>query len=257
MSERPIRLRATTIQIEGEIYNSYSSAHADVAINAGAGNDLVSVHADYTHVTIDAGAGNDTVTVGTHDSVFGGYGVSIVGGDGNDSIAGSGMGDTIDAGNGNDIVDGYQGDDSIIGGAGNDSIYGAYGNDFISDTVGNNTIDGGEHLRIGIVTVLEQLDRVAIFSGATCNLLAGVLQGGEMVGAWRCDIAGPLGWARSVEALRAAPDTIDTQQQIQHTAHDRCQPGQPDPGDTRPGFPFGQEHMHRDADSQDQVQQRH
>src|SRR5882724_3506871 len=71
-----------SVHIEDSIDLNYNGNHDDdqIVINAGAGNDVVRVDGNYTHVTIDAGAGNDSVYVGSEhtDSLYGGYGVSIV-----------------------------------------------------------------------------------------------------------------------------------------------------------------------------------
>ncbi|MBI1313757.1 hypothetical protein GC176_20895 [bacterium] len=80
-------------------------------------------------------------------------GVTISGGDGNDTLIGSDFDDAILGGNGNDIIDGRggneivlggdEGDDVIRGGSGNDRIVGNAGNDTLLGSNGNDSIIGG------------------------------------------------------------------------------------------------------------------
>ena len=60
--------------------------------------------------------------------------ISLMGGDGNDTLTG---------GAGNDTIDGEGGADTIEGAAGNDMLNGGGGDDMLEGGVGNDTLDGG------------------------------------------------------------------------------------------------------------------
>ena len=117
-------------------------------IDAGAGDDLV--YGGDTSDSIDGNTGNDTIYGGLDDSNdYGGYGDTILGGAGNDSIQGDenypgnvGGRDWIDAGAGNDSVYGGYMADTIYGGSGRDTLYG----DHMDPDFGfGDYIDGGDN----------------------------------------------------------------------------------------------------------------
>ena len=84
-------------------------------------------------IAIDAGAGDDKVTGQNGVAPFA---VSVDGGTGNDTLAGTDGNDTLMGGAGNDVIDGNRGDDLQQGGAGDDTIQWDPGD-------GNDTVDGG------------------------------------------------------------------------------------------------------------------
>ncbi len=113
-------------------------------------------------LTLNAGNGNNTITVGALDAGFGAsftidaedgddsltatatnIALSIVGGDGADTLLGGTLNDTIDGGTGNDSLDGGTGNDSLAGGADNDTVKGGAGTDSIDGGAGNDSIEGG------------------------------------------------------------------------------------------------------------------
>ena len=113
-------------------------------------------------LTLNAGDGNNTITVGALDAGFGAsftidaedgddsltatatnIALSIVGGDGADTLLGGTLNDTIDGGTGNDSIDGGTGNDSLAGGADNDTVKGGSGTDSIDGGAGNDSIEGG------------------------------------------------------------------------------------------------------------------
>jgi Ca2+-binding RTX toxin-like protein len=136
-------------------------------ITGGLGDDLIGGGRDSDH--LDGGAGFDTVTYsdatmsvnldlnfGTANSsgndVVTGF-EGVVGGDYNDTLAGSFTGgDTLDGGAGDDQVSGRDGDDLILGGAGHnylrgddgqDTLQGGADFDDINGNKGDDSIDGG------------------------------------------------------------------------------------------------------------------
>lgn len=117
---------------------------------------------------------------GSHD--FRGYtdaeyqdGLTILGGDSNETIYGSNFGDTIKGGGGDDIIYGGTGNDTIYGGDGNDILVGGAGNDILYGGAGNDTINGGDG---------DDL----IFGGAGNDIMTGGL--GDDIFKWE---AGDLG----------------------------------------------------------------
>ena len=126
-----------------------------IALNAGT-NLTVSLNGDtaapfavasITSIDVEAGAGNDTVTLGSGvpgSSVQGGPGDdTIIGGPGNDTLGGGQGNDYILGDGGDDLIHGGAGDDSIGGGQGNDDIFGGLGNDTMTGGAGNDTLVGG------------------------------------------------------------------------------------------------------------------
>jgi hypothetical protein len=108
-------------------------------IESAAGNDTIT--AEGAELTGDIG--NDaslTVVAGDgDDSVVGFNGLnaadSLLGNDGNDTLVGLA---------GNDIIDGGADDDSVAAGSGDDNVLGGTGNDTIDGSFGDDTIDAGD-----------------------------------------------------------------------------------------------------------------
>jgi Ca2+-binding RTX toxin-like protein len=122
-------------------------------IDGGVGDDYIYAQysfdnpSDMSPVTILGGDGNDTITGDIRSP-----GSLIDGGAGNDFIYDSiaanwlkgGEGDdTISAGWGDDTVDGGSGNDTLYGGDGDDSITGGDGDDLLFGDAGNDTLIGG------------------------------------------------------------------------------------------------------------------
>lgn len=97
-------------------------------------------------VTVLAGDGNDTVCVLADLSfVDGGPGDDlIVGGPGPDILLGREGVDNLQGGDGIDYLLGGAGNDFVVGGAGDDAIYGDEGDDLVAGGEGHDYIDGGE-----------------------------------------------------------------------------------------------------------------
>lgn len=107
---------------------------------------------DVSQLDVQGGDGNNVIDLtGVSSSEFSALqGITINGGDGNDSILGSdSFDDLIYGGNGNDTVSGGVGNDTVAGNDGNDSILGGEGDDSLGSTSastredGNDTLDGG------------------------------------------------------------------------------------------------------------------
>ena len=169
---------------------------AKIAVNAGAGDDLVridegnGVFTDRIPTTIDGGGGNDTIAGGSGAE-------TLLGGDGNDSIDGNGGNDTAfvgagddtfvwDPGDGSDTVEGQDGADRMLFNGANAAEHidlSANGNrlKFFRD-VGNITMDTAGVERVDC-NALRGADVVTVndLSGTDVNIvnvdLAGALGG--------------------------------------------------------------------------------
>ncbi len=143
------------VSVNGEEY-SYSDYEAqNLIIDAGAGNDKITVDKEVTNeLHITGGKGNDTIKSGSgNDIIVDNYGANnIDGGAGDDEIIAHGHGNSgfgradniLKGGAGNDYIEGGRGNDIIDGGEGNDYIYGLDGNDIILGGEGDDYIDGGK-----------------------------------------------------------------------------------------------------------------
>ncbi len=67
----------------------------------------------------------------------------MIGGNGNDTLAGNGGANRIDGSNGNDALLGGGGNDTLLGGNGSDLLNGGAGNDTLNGGAGNDTLAGG------------------------------------------------------------------------------------------------------------------
>jgi Ca2+-binding RTX toxin-like protein len=98
---------------------------AGFEVNAGGGNDVVTVARAITvPVTMRGGAGDDTLVGGSGPD-------KLIGGDGDDRLVG---------GAGDDVLYGGAGDDVLIGGPGNDVLIGGPGKDVLRPGGGENEV---------------------------------------------------------------------------------------------------------------------
>jgi Ca2+-binding RTX toxin-like protein len=93
-------------------------------------------------IKVDAAGGDDEVIIGVRTIP-----VTLLGGNGNDTLSGGRSDDYISGGDGDDHLRGRDGDDTIVGGAGADDIAGGEGRDVAdySDRTENLTIKVGSH----------------------------------------------------------------------------------------------------------------
>lgn len=119
-----------------QTFNVLASLVQSIRIDAGAGNDVVTLDPSITiPAQINGGAGNDSLTGGSGNDL-------LIGGPGSDTLNGGPGNDILDGGRGNDLLNGGKGDDLLIGGLGNDTLNGGLGNDTLSGGPGNNTLNG-------------------------------------------------------------------------------------------------------------------
>lgn len=114
------------------------SADADLVVRTGSGHDTVVV-APGTHVklTLIGGDGIDSLTGGEAGDVLLGLG-------GNDYLNGGGGADLMDGGVGDDAEYGLGGADTIVGGPGRDVLNGGSGADDLSGADGADVLSGGD-----------------------------------------------------------------------------------------------------------------
>ena len=132
------------------LLNDESGSFADADVNrieidAGAGDDSITIIGTSESATIMAGDGDDTVQSGPgKDWIYGGPGNdSLFGGDTRDIIRGEAGNDSILGEGGDDVLRGGDGLDTIIGGDGNDLAFGEDGDDVIEGGVGNDKLRSG------------------------------------------------------------------------------------------------------------------
>jgi Ca2+-binding RTX toxin-like protein len=143
------------VNVNGENHYFTAEDAKRLEIRGGSGNDRITVDANVrTGLTLKGGDGDDTIIGGSgNDRIFGGNGNDVLlgrggndyinGGNGNDLILGGRGNDTLVGGNGNDVIGGGRGNDSIYGGNGNDMMFGGQGNDYINGGSGVDYADGG------------------------------------------------------------------------------------------------------------------
>lgn len=88
---------------------------------------------------VNAGPGNDFVSVSQGVTIP----VTVRGGPGEDTLVGGHGPDKLNGGDGVDRLAGRAGDDLLLGGPGNDLIFGGPGDDILRGSLGEDTLFGG------------------------------------------------------------------------------------------------------------------
>jgi uncharacterized delta-60 repeat protein len=133
-----------------------------VVVNAGDGNDLVTLSGRLPGAILNGGNGNDTLTGGLGNDIFNGGNnrdtvtyagrtsalILSIDNSANDGQTGefdniSTDIETVIGGNGNDRITGSDATNALYGGPGNDVLIGKAGNDLLGGQDGNDTMDGG------------------------------------------------------------------------------------------------------------------
>ena len=144
--------------ITGGGYQHYAYDYYEHAqIEAGAGDNRITVNSSMTHGRIYAEAGNDLVSI----SGGGEYNIISIS-SGNDSVITDIDNSTINVGTGDNFVSLYSEGDSVIAGSGNDYVLIKYGGNMTSLGSGNNTLisDGRE-----TVTAGNGVDKITVAGG--------------------------------------------------------------------------------------------
>lgn len=116
---------------------TFVSGLEELSIQAGAGNNHLSLIGFLGRVTLRGGGGNDTLAGGSFDDLLDGE-------IGNDQVSGNAGDDVLFGGTGNDTISGGIGDDILLGGDGADSLRGDGGNDRLTGGIGNDSMSGGD-----------------------------------------------------------------------------------------------------------------
>ncbi len=118
------------------------------SLSGGAGNDLLDATAALVAVTLLGGDGDDTLNGGRGDDLLnGGEGNDrLLSAAGNDTLLGGVGLDNLDGGDGDDVLFGQLGNDVLRGGKGHDQLSGGVGNDSLLGQDGNDTLVGGSGL---------------------------------------------------------------------------------------------------------------
>ena len=117
-----------------------------ITIRGGEGNDTIEVpKGSNIRVTLLGGEGDDTIRGGDGaDKIFGGRGKDdLYGGRGNDYISGGSGIDYIDGQDGNDVLSGGSGQDTLYGLGGDDQLSGGEDDDYLEGAKGNDSLHGG------------------------------------------------------------------------------------------------------------------
>lgn len=102
--------------------------------------DQALVTGNAVHVSGGNGGDNISVTEATAGEFT--LAVTMLGGNGKDTLSGGSGADTLDGGNGNDTLAGNGGDDTLRGGNGKDAVAGGDGNDSIDGGRGKDSLTG-------------------------------------------------------------------------------------------------------------------
>ncbi len=156
-------------------------ALTSITINGNVGNDRVTILGlDQIHkgeLIIDGGTENDIL-----DASRSPHAVTLLGGEGNDSLIGSAFNDSLGGGIGNDNLKGGAGDDKLTGNSGNDRLDGQAGKDcFVESVTGNAKMTATRLIANNIgADVLVSVECVEIFGDSGNNLLDASLYKGSV-----------------------------------------------------------------------------
>ena len=92
-------------------------------------------------VRVDGGSGSDDIEVVELNGALH-LPVTLLDGNGNDTLVGGSGNDFLQAGNGNDLLAGEAGNDTLIAGNGADRLLGGAGNDLLTAGNGNDSLSG-------------------------------------------------------------------------------------------------------------------
>src|SRR3954470_6395880 len=104
--------------------------------------DLAFPRSAFRTVDVQAGGGGDTIRVDQVNGLFTDTGLTLEGGNGDDTLIGGDGADVLSGGNGNDTVDGNRGNDVALLGAGADTFTWdpGEGSDTVDGNDGNDTL---------------------------------------------------------------------------------------------------------------------
>ena len=139
------------VEVWGE---SSSKALVDGLIEAGDGDDYITVDGEIENSEIDAGDGDDVV------DLYGSGNATVKGGAGDDELNGDRGDECLEGGTDNDILNGYEGNDTLKGGEGDDILDAGSGLDQLYGGDGEDTFilnHGDGHTIIRDFTIGEDI----------------------------------------------------------------------------------------------------
>jgi Ca2+-binding RTX toxin-like protein len=168
----PRRLLAASLSSTGLLDVLGAAAAETISVSLSGTNVVVKINnatqtfplAKVKSLRVNAGAGNDRVTVAANLPA-----ATLNGGDGNDTLTGGSRNDTLNGNNGND---------SLLGGAGNDTLIGGPGNDTLS---GQGNFDSADY-RSSLGGVRLSLDGVANDGQVSINERDNLLDAEQLLG---------------------------------------------------------------------------
>ena len=161
-----------------------ASSLTDV-IDGKAGFDIVDYGDDVAGVAASLGAGMGLSGTALGDSYSAIEG--LMGGSGNDQLAGDGQANYLAGAAGSDVLQGGAGDDILLGGLGDDVLSGGEGDDVLVGDAGSDQLLGGQGF--------DTADYSADTAGVSINLETGIGEGGLAEGDAFDSIEGILGGA--------------------------------------------------------------
>ncbi|MDA1072828.1 MAG: S8 family serine peptidase, partial [Proteobacteria bacterium] len=108
------------------------------------GNDTINIAAVESDSTVDPAAGSAQIAGRTLTIAAGTVIENVIGGDGDDVLAGNSLTNMIHGGRGDDTLSGGAGADLLLGGAGSDLLEGGADADMLAGGAGDDRLDGGE-----------------------------------------------------------------------------------------------------------------
>lgn len=126
---------ATTLNLSGNMGVNLTGSTLGALTKLDASNVLVG---SVSYTGGSAGTQGASLAVTTVASQFATTGVSITGGDGNDTLLGNSASTKVDT------INGGAGNDTIVGGSGNDVLSGGTGDDVVTGALGTDTLNGND-----------------------------------------------------------------------------------------------------------------
>ena len=126
---------------QADAMNTANFGGSAVAVDGSGSADVVSLVTTAITVNDTNPLGNVGVTPATDFTTL--VGVTYIGAEGNDTLAGSNAVDNITGGDGNDTISSGTGNDTLNGDAGDDTLNGEAGDDILNGGADDDTINGG------------------------------------------------------------------------------------------------------------------
>ena len=137
------------------LHDSFSGFHSSLALSDDYAGELGKARIENIE-TINAGGGDDIVDLTSPDYSLAGQGITVNGGEGNDTIWGSDANETLNGGNGDDVLFGGAGTNTLTGGAGADEFQ--FTRTSIAETVTDYDLGSGDQLTFFYEAGSEEAD---------------------------------------------------------------------------------------------------